>query len=252
MRMRLLLAMLVLAACSGENVATPGDAKTAQDLTIPPMDAGSAPVRAIEMPKAAPEPSGSPDEVDDYTSARDPRAKTPPGPSGALQSQLIALESELRGMASTTPSRPELLRVIANTYAELARADGSTSKAARTARSSSIANWETLIHDSPTFAKIDEAHYYRALAYEQNKDLSNARRSYYELIKSHPSSPFIPCAYFAFGEMFFDEAKNSDSSKYDLAKQAYQEVIKYPAPKNTCLALAKSKLADVKAAQGVP
>lgn len=192
---------------------------------------------------------GTPDEVDDYTSARDPRARLPPGPAGALQSQLIALESELRAMPLGAPTRPELLRVIANTYAELARAVGSTSPAARASRASSIGHWDTLLHDAPTFAKIDEARYYRALAFEQNHELHKARAGYYELIKDNPSSELLGCAYFAFGEMFFDEAK-TDPWKWELAKQAYSETTKYPAPKNTCFQLGKTKLAEVNKIRG--
>ena len=78
----------------------------------------------------------------------------------------------------------------------------------------------------PTYAQIDEAYYYLGLEHELAGDLINARRSYYELIKNAPASRFVPYAYFAFGEVFFHEAK-SDPSKWDLAKQSYVEVMKF-------------------------
>jgi tetratricopeptide (TPR) repeat protein len=78
---------------------------------------------------------------------------------------------------------------------------------------------------------MDEALYYLAYEYELGQDLMNARKSYFELIQKHPNSRYVPNAYLAFGEMFFEEAAK-DPSKWDLAIQAYNEVIKFPPPDN--------------------
>src|SRR5262249_40816932 len=77
----------------------------------------------------------------------------------------------------------------------------------------------------------DEVLYYLAYEYEQANQLDQARKVYLELIQSWPQSKFIPNAYLAFGELFFNEAQG-DPSKWQFAEQSYQEVIKYPPPDN--------------------
>jgi TolA-binding protein len=86
----------------------------------------------------------------------------------------------------------------------------------------------------------------KPLEHELAGDLRNARRAYYELIKTSPQSKLIPLAYFAFGEMFFTEAA-SDPSKDQLALQAYAEVLKYPPPSNVVYAEAQRRVSEVKA-----
>jgi TolA-binding protein len=93
----------------------------------------------------------------------------------------------------------------------------------------------------------DEPLYDDALRFERQGNAAQARRSYYELISKHPSSPLVPYAYFAFGEMFWREAQ-SDPSKLALAQQAYSEVTKYASSPITPEAW--SRLAQVHSAQG--
>ena len=59
-----------------------------------------------------------------------------------------------------------------------------------------------------------------------------------------PNSKYIPNAYLAFGELFFNEAQG-DPSKWELAKQAYMKVIGYPPPNNKVYGYAWYKLAYV-------
>ena len=88
---------------------------------------------------------------------------------------------------------------------------------------------------------VDEVLYYLAYEYEQANDLDNARKVYLELIQNWPQSKFIPNAYLAFGELFFNEAQG-DPSKWALAEQSYTEVIKYPPPDNKVWGYAHYKL----------
>ncbi|APR78095.1 TPR domain protein [Minicystis rosea] len=90
----------------------------------------------------------------------------------------------------------------------------------------------------------DEVLYYLAYEYEQGNKLDDARKVYLELIQSWPQSKFIPNAYLAFGELFFNEAQG-DPSKWALAEQSYGEVIKYPAPENKVWGYAHYKLGYV-------
>ena len=86
--------------------------------------------------------------------------------------------------------------------------------------------------------------YYLAYEYEQAEDLQNARKVYFELIEKAPKSPYIPNAYLAFGELFFQEAQG-DPTKWDLSAAAYKEVIKYPPPDNKVYGYARYKLGYV-------
>ncbi|WP_245677794.1 tetratricopeptide repeat protein [Chondromyces crocatus] len=95
----------------------------------------------------------------------------------------------------------------------------------------------------------DEVLYYLAYEYEQAQQLDQARKVYFELIQNWPQSKFIPNAYLAFGELFFNEAQG-DPSKWALAEKSYLEVTKYPAPDNKVWGYAHYKLGYVYWNQG--
>ena len=90
----------------------------------------------------------------------------------------------------------------------------------------------------------DEVLYYLAYEYEQANQLDPARKVYLELIQNWPQSKFIPNAYLAFGELFFNEAQG-DPSKWAFAEQSYMEVTKYPPPDNKVWGYAHYKLGYV-------
>src|SRR5262249_44276589 len=88
---------------------------------------------------------------------------------------------------------------------------------------------------APSSGCIDETLYDLAYEYEQGGDLAEARKAYLDLIQASPGSKYVPSAYLAFGELFFQEAQG-DPSKWALAEQSYKEVVRYPAPDNKVLA----------------
>jgi len=96
----------------------------------------------------------------------------------------------------------------------------------------------------PAYQLLDEVYYYLAYEYEQASDTANARRVYLDLITKTPNSKYIPNAYLAFGELFFNEAMG-DPTKWDPAKQAYIKVIAKPPPENKVYGYAWYKLAYV-------
>ena len=125
------------------------------------------------------------------------------------------------------------------------------------ARKAAINYYNTLVNDyngspsqtfasnpPPAYPQLDEVYYYLAYEYEQASDTANARRVYLDLITKTPNSKFIPNAYLAFGELFFNEAQG-DPSKWEPAKQAYQKVITSPPPANKVYGYAWYKLAYV-------
>ncbi len=117
-------------------------------------------------------------------------------------------------------------------------------KVLKTARRNAINYYSSLKNDYPNYAQLDEILYYLAYEYEQANDYGNARTAYYELINKRPDSKYIPNAYLAFGELFFNEAQG-DPSKWDTARQAYEKVTTYPEDSTKVWGYAWYKLAYV-------
>src|ERR1700742_3738156 len=188
---------------------------------------------------------------------------------------LITEITGLEGLYATTrkksPDRPQLVRRLAEGYVELesaanrdkiqgevdaddakkaknkAKYDKSRAEAAKakkvldSARQNAIKFYNVMKKDYPNYSKIDEVLYYLAYEYEQAGDLDNARKVYYELIQTAPKSKYIPNAYLAFGELFFQDAM-ADPSKWALAAEAYKQVQKYPPPDNKVYGYSHYKL----------
>jgi TolA-binding protein len=91
---------------------------------------------------------------------------------------------------------------------------------------------------------IDEVLYYLAYEYEQAGDLENARNVYLELTENWKKSRFVPNAYLAFGELYFQEAQG-DPAKWPFAQNFYKEVLKYDPPDNKLWGYAAYKLGYV-------
>lgn len=201
---RTLLLMIFAAACAN----TPQREEAAPPLVVPPLDAdAAAPAqdrkesrREVQSPLAIP--------------ARDPRpAMRNPRSNVDIMREIATLQSD------TTPSA---LHTVADDYCELARVEANGAL-----RLKAISTYDEIANKYPTYAALDEVLYFSGLESEIQGDTKNARYSYYELIKRRPNSEYVPYAYFAFGELFFEEAK-TDPSKNALAEQAYREVLKYP------------------------
>lgn len=175
---------------------------------------------------------------------------------GLLITEIAGLENLFRTTPRNAPDRVQLARRLAEDYVELESAafrDKTQAEIARdnerrrnpqaagreqaianqanrimlAARKKVIDNYQLIINQYPNYSLLDEVLYYLAYEYEQANDLTNARRVYYDLINKKPNSKYIPNAYLAFGELFFNEAQG-DPSKWPFAAQAYTEVIKFP------------------------
>jgi tetratricopeptide (TPR) repeat protein len=202
-----------------------------------------------------------------------------------LVTEIQGLESLYASTPKSSPDRPKLMRRLAEGYVELeaaafrdktengmkadeakAKGQGTDSfrsevdkanKILEAARTAAIKYYTALKDQYPKWCQntnaqdptkstgcVDEVLYYLAYEYEQGNKLDDARKVYLELIQGSPQSKFIPNAYLAFGELFFNEAQG-DPSKWALAEQSYNEVIKYPAPENKVWGYAHYKLAYV-------
>lgn len=89
-----------------------------------------------------------------------------------------------------------------------------------------------------------DVEYHDGLAAERSGSMNDARKSYFKLVQNYPNSPLIPAGYFAFGEMFANEAKK-DPSKAPLAEQSFNEVLKFPPPANKLRSIAQYRLGQV-------
>ena len=154
-----------------------------------------------------------------------------PRANALLVVEVQALERLQAATAQSAPDYPQIAQRIAEDWFELAyaRAQAGDAHGASEARRKAIAEYLILTSGFPSFARLDEVIYFLGLAYEIEGEATYARKTYFQLISQHPSSPKIPYAYYAFGEMFFHEAK-SDPSKWMLAVQSYQEALKFPDP----------------------
>ncbi len=194
-----------------------------------------------------------------------------------LITEIQGLERLFKQTPKDSPDRPQLVLRLAEGYAELEQAairdkiaadiklqdkkakkqdaskekqEISKAKAIETsARKSAIKYYQQMVKSYSSYSKLDEVLYYLAYEYEQAGDLQNARKTYFDLIEKAPKSAYVPNAYLAFGELFFQEA-TADPSKWALAEAAYLEVMKHPPPKNKLWGYARYKLAYVYWNQG--
>ena len=178
-----------------------------------------------------------------------------------LITEITGLERLYASTRKKSADRPQLVRRLAEGYVELESAanhdklqgeidaddakkaknkskyDKSRNEAAKakkildSARRNAIKFYNVMKKDYPNYSKLDEVLYYLAYEYEQSGDLDNARKVYFELIQKAPKSKYIPNAYLAFGELFFQEAM-ADPNKWALSGEAYKQVLKYPLPDN--------------------
>ncbi len=187
--------------------------------------------------------------------------------------EIQQIESLFRATPPNATDRATIARRLAETYVELesaafrdktqaeierdnlrksdSRAAGEKQALANQANGIMIAarkraeQYYTLIKDEyPTYPQLDEVLYYLAYEYEQANEAQNARKAYFELIQKKPDSKYVPNAYLAFGELFFNDAQG-DPSKWALADEAYRKVIGYPPPESKVYGYAWYKLAYV-------
>ena len=191
-----------------------------------------------------------------------------------LSTEITGLERLYASTRKKSPDRPQLVRRLAEGYVELETSanndktqaeinaddakraknkpkyDHSRSESAKSkkildsARQNAIKFYNVMKKDYPNYSKIDEVLYYLAYEYEQSGDLDNARKVYFELIQDAPKSKYIPNAYLAFGELFFQDAM-ADPTKWALSGEAYKQVLKYPPPDNKVWGYAHYKLGYV-------
>ncbi len=215
----------------------------------------------------------NPDELKKYAERDTRKNRLQARARALLITEIQGLERLYKRTAKKSADRPQLTRRLAEAYVELEsaaqrdkiaadiqsqdakkknpgaankfKADAvQAEKIVKAARDKAIVYYTMMKNDYPDYSKLDEVLYYLAYEHEQGGNLKDARSIYFELIQKAPKSPFIPYAYLAFGELFFQEAQG-DPAKWDLSAAAYKEVVKYPPPTNKQFGYARYKLGYV-------
>jgi len=177
-----------------------------------------------------------------------------------LISEIAQLEELWKATSKNAADRVQLARRLAETYVELENASfrekteadikkdqAAADKAKKTlegARLNAIKYYKVVANEYKTYPQLDEVLYYLAYEYEQGQNLDEARKVYLQLINETPQSKYIPNAYLAFGELFFNEGQ-TDPSKFELAKQSYAKVLEYPEAQNKVFGYALYKMGYV-------
>ncbi len=186
-------------------------------------------------------PPPSAEFVADQRDAR--RAATKDKSMKLLLSEIAQSEDLWKVTGKKASDRPQLARRLAETYVELGNsafrekteaeikkdqaAADKAKKVVDGARANAIKYYRVLVNEYwDTYPNIDEVMYYLAYEHEQANQLDKARDVYMEMIDKKPQSKYIPNAYLAFGELFFNEAQG-DPSKWELARQSYEKVLGY-------------------------
>lgn len=88
-----------------------------------------------------------------------------------------------------------------------------------------ISVFSRLVREWPDYRLLDGAYYLLAYTHNQMGNPRKARDLFAELIVKRPKSEFVPEAWIRIGEYHFDRSDNP--GEIELAKQAYQQAMKY-------------------------
>ena len=93
-------------------------------------------------------------------------------------------------------------------------------------REQNIKTLALLVKDHPDYKRMDEVLFSLGFSLEEMKQFDRARQVYHRLIKGYPQSDYIPNAYLAFAEYYFQQGD------MPAAKQFYQKVTEIPPERN--------------------
>jgi tetratricopeptide (TPR) repeat protein len=226
---------------------------TASDQDTKAADGRSASVYVPPAQSAAKEAPAAPrlEPAEDALSLLETRRYVlSPRSRQLVLAELTGLENLFTSTPRLSPDRHQLVRRLAEGYAELhagARRENGQSQVVSDALQKEIKYYGLLRNEYPQYPRLDEVLFFAAIACAHQRDLREARKSLFELIQKVPSSPYVPFAYYAFGELFRIES-TGDPSKLELAEMAYAETGKFPPPANKIYCLAQARRGVVAAA----
>jgi hypothetical protein len=188
-------------------------------------------------------------------------------PKGIIITELQGLESLLASLSRAEPTRPRVLRKLAEGYVELAwraerdvaAGDQQSAKIVVAARHAAMKYYQRILTEHPegcappdaadparSAGCHDEVLYAFGLEAERLDELDTARKAYLELIQRFPGSRYVAGAYLAFAELFAEEAQ-SDPSKVYLAEESYRQVLERRPPGDRMYDYAHARFLEVRA-----
>ena len=92
-----------------------------------------------------------------------------------------------------------------------------------------VALYRAIIKKYPKYERLDEVLFFLARnLLQRDRADEDAMKAYRALIKSFPESPYVPDAWMAFGEYYFDRANKGDrTGNLKKALEAYQKAASY-------------------------
>src|SRR5262249_53550966 len=97
---------------------------------------------------------------------------------------------------------------------------------ATAARDAAIHACARLVEEHPDYPSLDQVLYTLALALDQAGQHDTARQAYARLLHDFPASRFVPNAWLAFAEYYFDDAQMTEAARF------YERVLETPADSN--------------------
>ncbi len=186
--------------------------------------------RCIPTPEteAQPQAAGAISPYTPVNPIRDPRTRK----AGARSPALLKMELQnLLALFEATPKASPDRSILAFRTAEVASELCHASEKDRAfARQKALFFYKIIAEDyanaCPPEKKgcADEALYYLGLEIEMSGRMDDARKVYLRLIREYPQSRYVSYAYFAFGEYYFEAAKN-ERRDFALAEQVYEKAV---------------------------
>ncbi len=94
--------------------------------------------------------------------------------------------------------------------------------------SRSIALYQRLIKQYPSYKLIDATYYLLAYCQEQQDLPDESRATYLELIARYPDSKFVPEAWVRMGEYYFEATEGDATENLRKAAEAYSKILAFP------------------------
>jgi TolA-binding protein len=167
-----------------------------------------------------------------------------------IVTELQALERLFDTTPRSSPDRPSIALRMAEAYVELASAAARDKAAERTAqevrkaqateraaRARAVKLYQLVANQYPRWCApaagsvsgdtngdrcVDEVLYFLGYELELAGEIDAARKVYLDLVKRFPESRYVPYVYFAFAEIFLEQAR-SDPGRWQLAARLYEK-----------------------------
>jgi hypothetical protein len=151
-----------------------------------------------------------------------------PRNTGPIQHDPSVQEAVVAQMAVTDARRPDTLMRVAEAWIESAEARAVQGNAAsvRAAQSHASALLAQIDRDHANYARGDAVLFHLARLSEAAGDMASARRYWLGLVQRYPMSPYVPRAYFSFGDYFFRQGEDAS------AEQFFSRATQFPASSN--------------------